>query len=293
MSFFVTLPSNSSMDLYPNNCLSEFAVQFTYKHSWSLEVGKLVIDLLNEIDYDSSSLLYHDGENIISFTHRLKGEIWNYYIKKEYNRRYDQSSPYQRGYGLGGIFRNIFRWVMPLVREHAFPIAKSVGKELFRTASNVAQDALNGNDPKESVIQRLKESIKNISDKFHQGEGLILKPGLSINRRKRKSVSKKKSKKLFLTPSTNTSIVLATIIYNADTVAPVNNFIHSLFSQVELSFNGQSLENSNNVYPYKAYLTDLLNYGQDSKNSYLQSQLFYKDDAIQMDNIKFLLTNAE
>ena len=84
-----------------------------------------------------------------------------------------------------------------------------------------------------------------------------------------------------------------TIITDADTVAPVNNFIHSLFSQVELSFNGQSFENSNNVYPYKAYLTDLLNYGQDSKNSYLQSQLFYKDDATQMDNIKFLLTDAE
>ncbi|CAF0972724.1 unnamed protein product [Brachionus calyciflorus] len=62
ISFYVTLPSKSSMDLYSNNCLSEFAVrlkepirldiqyevalvEFTYKHSWSLEVG---IDLLNE-----------------------------------------------------------------------------------------------------------------------------------------------------------------------------------------------------------------------------------------------------
>ncbi|CAF1087738.1 unnamed protein product [Brachionus calyciflorus] len=62
MSFYVTLPSNCSMDLYQNNTLSEFAVQlkepirldvqyevavveFTYKHSWSLEFGKLVIDL--------------------------------------------------------------------------------------------------------------------------------------------------------------------------------------------------------------------------------------------------------
>ena len=51
-------------------------------------------------------------------------------------------------------------------------------------------------------------------------------------------------------------------------VGPVNNFLHSLFSQIELSFNGQSFENSNNEYPYKAYITDLLNYGQDSKNSY-------------------------
>ena len=76
-------------------------------------------------------------------------------------------------------------------------------------------------------------------------------------------------------------------------VAPVNNFMHSLFSQIELSFNGQSFENSNNVYPYKAYLTDLLNYGQDSKNSYLQSSLFYKDDAGQHDNITFLKTEND
>ena len=78
-----------------------------------------------------------------------------------------------------------------------------------------------------------------------------------------------------------------------ESVAPVNNFLHSLFSQIELSFNGQSFENSNNVYPYKAYITDLLNYGQDSKNSYLQSGLFYKDDGNQFDNIKLILTDAE
>ena len=81
-------------------------------------------------------------------------------------------------------------------------------------------------------------------------------------------------------------------VEEADEIAPVNNFLHSLFSQVELSFNGQNFENSNNVYPYKAYITDLLNYGQDSKNSYLQSSLFYKDDAGLFDAIKFKRTDA-
>ena len=80
-------------------------------------------------------------------------------------------------------------------------------------------------------------------------------------------------------------------IKTTDEVAPVNNLLHSLFSQIELSFNGQSFENSNNVYPYKAYLTDLLNYGQDSKNSYLQSSLFFKDDAGQFDNIRLVTKN--
>ncbi|CAF1019543.1 unnamed protein product, partial [Brachionus calyciflorus] len=89
-----------------------------------------------------------------------------------------------------------------------------------------------------------------------------------------------------------TSLYLQVSVYNDkvlvsgdEVTAPINNFLHSLFSQVELSFNGQNFENSNNVYPYKAYITDLLNYGQDSKNSYLQSNLFYRDDAGRFDTI--------
>ncbi|CAF0717609.1 unnamed protein product [Brachionus calyciflorus] len=80
-------------------------------------------------------------------------------------------------------------------------------------------------------------------------------------------------------------------IEEADEIAPVNNFLHSLFSKVELSSNEHNYENSNNVYPYKASITDLLNL-QVSKNSYLQSWLFYKDDAGLFDAGKFKKTDA-
>jgi hypothetical protein len=71
----------------------------------------------------------------------------------------------------------------------------------------------------------------------------------------------------------------------ADTVGPINNFFHSLFSQIEVNLNNTSVENTNTTYPYKAYLTDLLNYNQDAKESFLQSTLFVKDTAGQMNNI--------
>lgn len=104
MSFYVTLPSNSSMDLYPDNTMTEFTillkepikldvqyevalVELTYKHSWSLEVGQLIIQPLIGSSYDVFKLIFHDGESILSFTHRLNGEIWKYFIKKEYDRR--------------------------------------------------------------------------------------------------------------------------------------------------------------------------------------------------------------
>ncbi|CAF1060543.1 unnamed protein product [Brachionus calyciflorus] len=99
-------------------------------------------------------------------------------------------------------------------------------------------------------------------------------------------------KSLYLQVSIYKDKVLVT---GDEATAPIKNFLHSLFSQVELSFNGQSFENSNNVYPYKAYITDLLNYGQDSKNSYLQSNLFYRDDAGRFDIIgtKGLYSNTK
>lgn len=105
MSFYITLPSNSSMELYPQNTLTDFSVQLieplrldikyevalvelTYKHSWTLEVGKLVIKLPDSIEIDEFNLVYHDGENIASFTNRLNSEILEYYIEKEYLKRY-------------------------------------------------------------------------------------------------------------------------------------------------------------------------------------------------------------
>ena len=105
MSFYVTLPSNSSMDLYPSNTISQFTValkepirldsnyevalvEMTYKHSWSLQVGKLYIDLVNPNFLDTFDLVYHDGENIKNFAYRLNGEIHQFYLEKEDNRRY-------------------------------------------------------------------------------------------------------------------------------------------------------------------------------------------------------------
>lgn len=67
---------------------------------------------------------------------------------------------------------------------------------------------------------------------------------------------------------------------------PVNNLASSLFSQVDIELNGTSIETTNDTYPYKAYICDLLNYGQDAKSTFLQTSLFYKDTPGQMDSIE-------
>ncbi|GBO28745.1 Uncharacterized protein F54H12.2 [Araneus ventricosus] len=61
-------------------------------------------------------------------------------------------------------------------------------------------------------------------------------------------------------------------------VAPVNLFLHSLFSQVDVSLNNRIIFSASNTYPYRAYLETLLNYGEDAKKSLLSCEAFFKDD---------------
>ncbi|GBL84000.1 hypothetical protein AVEN_208317-1 [Araneus ventricosus] len=61
-------------------------------------------------------------------------------------------------------------------------------------------------------------------------------------------------------------------------VAPVNLFLHSLFSQVDVSLNDRIISSASNTYPYRAYLDTLLNYGEDAKKSLLSCEAFFKDD---------------
>jgi len=60
-------------------------------------------------------------------------------------------------------------------------------------------------------------------------------------------------------------------------VGPVNLWLHSLFSQVDLQLNGKLISPSVNTYPYKAYLETLLSYGSDAKKSQLGAELWYAD----------------
>lgn len=69
----------------------------------------------------------------------------------------------------------------------------------------------------------------------------------------------------------------------ADPVGPVNNFLHSLFSQVDVSLNGTLITNSTNTYAYRSYLETLLSFGESAKKSHLTAGLFYKDVAGKMD----------
>lgn len=69
----------------------------------------------------------------------------------------------------------------------------------------------------------------------------------------------------------------ALVAADDNTVGPVNNFMHSLFSQIDVYLNQKIVSSASNAYPYRAYFENLLSYGPAAKSSHLTTVLWYKD----------------
>ena len=67
-------------------------------------------------------------------------------------------------------------------------------------------------------------------------------------------------------------------------IGPVNNWIHSLFNQVDVSLNERLITPSTNTYPYRSYIETLLTYGPAAKESQLTQSLWYQDTAGHMED---------
>lgn len=72
----------------------------------------------------------------------------------------------------------------------------------------------------------------------------------------------------------------------AAVIAPVNNWLHSIFSQVDIYLNQKCITPPSNNYNYRAYIENLLNYTDNAKKSHLTAGMWYKDDAGKMDDKK-------
>ena len=68
-------------------------------------------------------------------------------------------------------------------------------------------------------------------------------------------------------------------------VAPINNFLHSLFRQVDVYLNGKQVTPAMGTYAYRSYIETLLNYDVSAKQSQFSSALYYKDTAGQMEKV--------
>ena len=74
-----------------------------------------------------------------------------------------------------------------------------------------------------------------------------------------------------------------TAILVANHVGLCNQFAHSAFSDILVELGGKLLnQNTNGMYPYRAYLETLLSADEDAKNSFHQMEGWYKDTPSQI-----------
>ncbi|XP_031563671.1 uncharacterized protein F54H12.2-like [Actinia tenebrosa] len=69
-------------------------------------------------------------------------------------------------------------------------------------------------------------------------------------------------------------------------VAPVNNFLHSLWKQIDVFFGSPRVSNPTNTQSYKAYLETVLNFGTGAKGSQLQTSMWNEDTAGSFDDTR-------
>ena len=68
-----------------------------------------------------------------------------------------------------------------------------------------------------------------------------------------------------------------------DYPGPVNNWLHSLFEQVDVSLGDTVISSPSNTYPYRAYLETLLSLSDETKKTQQTTSLWYKDYAGKFD----------
>jgi len=61
-----------------------------------------------------------------------------------------------------------------------------------------------------------------------------------------------------------------TELENTDYTTGINNLLHSLFSQCNISLNRTQITQGTDLYNYRAYLETLLTYGSDAADSHLK-----------------------
>lgn len=70
----------------------------------------------------------------------------------------------QRGRGLGGFLKNIFRFVAPVVKKVVTSnTAKKIGKEIVKRGLKSAKDVIKG-EPVKNVVVREKKYLKKKAD---------------------------------------------------------------------------------------------------------------------------------
>ncbi|GFT14918.1 uncharacterized protein TNCV_3483661 [Trichonephila clavipes] len=106
---------------------------------------------------------------------------------------YYEGVSFQKGYGLGGIFRRLFRAALPFLVKGG----KAVGKEALRTGTRVVSDVLSGENFKIAARKRSEEAGRGMARKaVEHVQSMIGRGKYKRKRKKQKKVISKKAIKV-------------------------------------------------------------------------------------------------
>lgn len=120
--------------------------------------------------------------------------VEDYYVKQTGGElNYYQGASYQKGYGLGGLFRSFFRAAAPFFKSGV----KAIGKQVFHRGVDLVNDISQGQDFKTAAKRRFKEAGKNLTDQAAVKVKTMIGSGKTHKKRKRmgKSFSSPLTKK--------------------------------------------------------------------------------------------------
>lgn len=97
----------------------------------------------------------------------------------------------QRGYGLGGIFRNLFSFIRPVLK----PAAKFLGRTFLKSGSDILSDVAAGSKFKDSFKERMSSAGTHIARKAIQKIG-DMQIGTGIKRKRLQTTPHSKRRRL-------------------------------------------------------------------------------------------------
>ena len=119
---------------------------------------------------------------------------WEKFFRSQYGGggQFYKGLPYQRGYGLGNIFKTVMKFLAP--------VAKSVGRQALSTGAEIVGDWAGGTPLKQAAKRRGRKAVGNLARQAVSRMSASTQKGRGRRRKKgrssvKKGGSRKKGKK--------------------------------------------------------------------------------------------------
>ncbi|GFW56477.1 uncharacterized protein F54H12.2 [Trichonephila clavipes] len=276
MSFYVTLPSDSSMHFFPENKISHFKTQLPspvcLNGEWEVGLSEIIYphSWLN-VNETNNYFLYKAGDGNISSTVKRTIDVGCYETMLDIISAVQLALPKNPN-----RFTIIYNKATKRVKINAVQGSSLHLENLGELLGFKRNAIIIGNMKSEFVA----DAWSNFSVFYVYSDlispqivGDTQAPLLRIVRTKGKdgeTISQYYDRPQYL-PLVRHSFqtIQSELRLNSGDFVP--------FERVDVSLNDRVVSNSSNTYPYRSYIETLLNHGYDSKTSQLTAELFYKD----------------